>query len=77
VTVLSLTLHQLERLGSVAARGPLAVVASGSMSRVYPGVHCPTDVLAGWGLGAARAILCWSAPAWTTRSRDDNAPRAP
>ncbi|OGB26122.1 MAG: hypothetical protein A3I66_13670 [Burkholderiales bacterium RIFCSPLOWO2_02_FULL_57_36] len=45
---------------SVAAAATFIV----GISRVYLGLHWPTDVLAGWVIGAGWAMLCWLVMLW-------------
>jgi undecaprenyl-diphosphatase len=44
----------------------LLTIAVG-ISRVYLGVHFASDVLAGWCIGSAWALLCWMIAAWLRR----------
>lgn len=47
----------------------LAVTFLVGVSRVYMGVHYPTDVLAGWMAGLTWAIVCWLVARFLQRKR--------
>lgn len=44
------------------------------LSRLYLGVHYPSDIIAGWCIGAAWAVLCWGGALWLQRRGEVEAP---
>ncbi|MEQ1817746.1 MAG: phosphatase PAP2 family protein [Terricaulis sp.] len=71
LTLGALIAHAQERnalRGYVLGAAILLTILIGA-SRIYLGVHWPTDVLAGWCLGAAWALVCWAVATWLTRGR--------
>lgn len=70
--------HDGQRAKLLLIGGAVLLTLMIGASRVYLGVHWPTDVLAGWSLGAAWAALWWLAARLIDRrgERGDPSPSA-
>ncbi len=71
LTIGALVAHGQERQGVKTYIHVTAILLALliGVSRVYLGVHWPTDVLAGWCVGAAWSISCVALANWLTRGR--------
>ena len=63
-------LIEKKRLKGYALGVALALTLIIGVSRIYLGVHWPSDVLAGWSAGAAWALGCWVIARWIALGED-------
>jgi undecaprenyl-diphosphatase len=56
--------HERKRVKAYFLLVAMFLTFAVGVTRVYLGVHWPTDVLAGWTAGAVWALLCWLAARW-------------
>lgn len=61
--------HERRRLKAYFLLLAVLLTFAVGVTRVYLGVHWPTDVLAGWTAGAVWALLCWLAARSLQRRR--------
>jgi undecaprenyl-diphosphatase len=67
--------HRHEKIYFILAALLLSFLVG--VSRVFLGVHFPTDVLGGWAAGTGWALLCWMATYWLQRRGALDAPPPP
>ena len=61
--------HERKRLKAYFLLVAIFLTSAVGVTRVYLGVHWPTDVLAGWTAGAVWALLCWLTARWLQSRR--------
>jgi undecaprenyl-diphosphatase len=61
--------HERKRVKAYFLLVAIFLTLSVGVTRVYLGVHWPTDVLAGWTAGSVWALLCWLAARWLQSRR--------
>lgn len=64
-------LMEKKRLKGYALGAAMILTLLVGISRIYLGVHWPSDVLAGWAAGAAWALGCWLIARWIGLGGDE------